>query len=550
VSSLHRSHSQDWSLQGLQNPVCANDSRRTSSISSVSSGVPQNAFTPQPYVQQHSSASKVSVRPVSFDKTSPNPYQGSSTEARVFSPVSRDDRTQRHQAETSKHETKEEQAEESWWEELRALDYSEGSNDSKHFGKSLYYLICRLLDIQTLSLVTHPANPVAEPLPCTMRDEDLVARLPIAASVPAGTPVSKYFRNLNVEDFMQNSLDYFKGEIGVDDPAFAVLKDKCEAVSTEELIGRRQNIAVVAAKGNGGDEELQEHDLQESADSDEVREFEESCGHTGDGLPTPCQSQESEEERLAREQEEKLAALGVTGFAKPVRTSVRRSIIPATPAYSESQGTPAEYNSTLGPAAQGLPSRYSDEKTAKAAYSNGLSRRPQQPSNDAAWEGYRTSGSPTGSHHHATSLQTPPMSACHDSRSDNNGNCARRFSNNDAQSTMSKSPTTAKDMLFVASSLAVPDSTPGNRGDENVQPRSITASLAMGYDKNRSLGNDHSGQALSRKRSTREFSAEVDEGPKRQKDEGHQREKRSAPKVAAAYRSVSFRLSDVLLFAF
>jgi hypothetical protein len=512
--------------------------------------VPQNAFTPQPYVQQNSPASNLSVRPGSSDKTSPNPYQGSSTEAQAFSPVSQDDRDQRQQAEASKHEIEEEQVEESWWEELRALDYSEGSKDSKHIGKSLYYPICSLLDIQTLSLVSHPANPVAEPLPCTMRDEDLVARLPIAASMPAGTPVSKYFRNLNVEDFMRNSLDDFKGEIGVDDPAFAVLKDRREAVSTEELIERRRNMAVVATKGIDGGEEPREHELKESADPDEVREFDESCGHTGDGLPTPSQSQESEEERLAREQEEKLAALGVTGFAKPVRTSVRRSIVPATPAYSESQVTLAEYDITPGPAARCLPSRYSDGKTANAARSNGLHGRPPQPSNDAAWEGYRTSGSPTGSHHHATSLQTPPMSAYHDSRSDNNGNCARRFSNHDAHSTMAKSPTAAKDMHSVASSLAIPDSAPGNRRDENIQPRSITTSLAMGYDKDRSLEDDHSGQALSRKRSTREFSAEIDEGPKRQKDEGHQREKPKAPKVAAAYRSVSFRLSDVLLFAF
>ncbi len=171
-----------------------------------------------------------------------------------------------------------------------------------------------------------------------MRDEDLVARLPIAASLPAGIPVSRYFRNLSAEDFMRNSFEGFEEGEDVVDSALAMPVEEGEAISKDELIARRREILATRENTAHGGEMFREYDLGESAYPDIAQESEDHLDPS-DGLPTPCQSQESEDERQAREQEERLAALGVTGFAKPVRTSVRRSIVPATPASSEDRET-------------------------------------------------------------------------------------------------------------------------------------------------------------------------------------------------------------------
>lgn len=172
-----------------------------------------------------------------------------------------------------------------------------------------------------------------------MRDRDFVARLPIAASLPAGTPISKYFRNLDVEGFMQNSLDNLNVETDFNDPAFNMFTDESGSISQDELAMRRQKIVALVENANVRVEETQENDSREAASPDEARESEDHCGHNADGLPTPCQSQESEEERQAREQEERLAALGVTGFAKPVQASVLRSIVSSNPACPDGQET-------------------------------------------------------------------------------------------------------------------------------------------------------------------------------------------------------------------
>ena len=184
-------------------------------------------------------------------------------------------------------------------------------------------------------IVSHPANPVAEPLPSAMLDQDLVARLPIAASLPAGTPVSKYFRDLNVEDFLSNSVHDSRWEVEAEDPAFASFPDESEIISKDELIERRRKMAFNIGQPRDEYEYLGEVYFPKSADSSGRRECEDVSG--ADGLPTPSQSHESEEERQAREQEEKLAALGVTGFAKPVRTSVVKSVVLATSAFLDTK---------------------------------------------------------------------------------------------------------------------------------------------------------------------------------------------------------------------
>lgn len=63
-----------------------------------------------------------------------------------------------------------------------------------------------------------------------------------------------------------------------------------------------------------------------------------------------------------------------------------------------------------------------------------------------------------------------------------------------------------------------------------------TAGVGTKADNHARPCNDHSGEERSLKRSIKELSAEVEGGPKRQKEKTHQKEKRKAPKVAAAYK--------------
>lgn len=168
-----------------------------------------------------------------------------------------------------------------------------------------------------------------------MRDEDPMFRLPIAASLPLGTPVSKYFRDLECEDFKQNFLECCRGRPGADDLALATFTDSCALISKDELIQRRRKMALTANNQANESEGFTEDYLQPVGSLDGARQIDDPS--SADGLPTPSQSHEAEEERQAREQEEKLAALGVTGFAKPVRTSFPKSKVPATSAISEDQ---------------------------------------------------------------------------------------------------------------------------------------------------------------------------------------------------------------------
>lgn len=363
-----------------------------------------------------------------------------------------------------------------------------------------------------------------------------MARLPIAASLPAGTPVSKYFRNINVEDFMRTSSENVDGLKDVDDPALAMLNDECEVISKDELIARRREMVVIAEKGSHLSEEFVGNDPQESPCSDEAGEAGESSGHNADGLPTPCQSLESEEERQAREQEERLAALGVTGFAKPVRTSVRRSTVPSTPASSEDRETATSCGYAARDGSRCVSSQSSHETMANLSCSHASTGQRPDHLNDVNCEGYRGGGSPPPNQQ-AISLQTPPTSACHDSCLDNNENRTRGLPSNGAQNALTNSPVSAKYIHYDAPGVGkLQESMPRDAEGRKILPPSNTSGIGMRADSCASPSSDRSEQERFRKRSIREFSAEVDEGPKRQKDEGHQKEKRKAPKVAAAYR--------------
>ena len=362
-----------------------------------------------------------------------------------------------------------------------------------------------------------------------MRDEDLVARLPIATRLPAGTPVSKYFRNINVEAFMRNFFEDLNGSKDID-PASATFTTKYETISKDELIARRREL--VSITGNAGNAEYKGNNLDELAQPDEARGFQDNSARTTDDLPTPCQSQESEEERQAQEQEAKLAALGVTGFPKPVWTLVRRSTVPATPASSEDHETLLACGLTSHHSAQSHCSQSPDEAMVSFHRRDARDAQRPNPFYDADRENYR-SGSPSG-RHHRNSLRTPPNSACHDSRSDNDRIVARLPSDG-ARGNQTASPVSARYTHCDASTLVIPESIPRDGDGRDVPWPDHTAGMRLRSDKYRAPLSGHSDQDLSRKRSNREFTAEVDEGSKRQKDEDYKMGKRKAPKVAAVY---------------
>lgn len=147
------------------------------------------------------------------------------------------------------------------------------------------------------------------------------------------------------------------------------------------------------------------------------------------------------------------------------------------------------------------------------------------------------SGSPTATSQQPNSLQTPPTSTCHYSRSDNiNEIQARLSSRTRRQSSLTNSPTTGKYLQSDALGQKRLETTLTEKENRDIPSPIKYSDLDMRVDGYRSPLNNQHDLASSRKRSSRDFSAEEDEGPKRQKDEGHQKDRRKAPKVAAAYR--------------
>ena len=169
-----------------------------------------------------------------------------------------------------------------------------------------------------------------------MQDQDLVALLPAASSVPLGTPVSKYLRGAAGRLPPSSPTDALEGS-KLQDPALLTFIDRGQVIAKDELVSYHHTIASARRMSEDSDDLIQANALREDS-SQEPREVEfETPSHIADGLPTPSNSLESEEERLNREQEERLAALGVTGFAKPVRKQAQRPVVLTTAISSETQ---------------------------------------------------------------------------------------------------------------------------------------------------------------------------------------------------------------------
>lgn len=222
--------------------------------------------------------------------------------------------------------------------------------------------------------VWHPANPVGQPLPSTLSESDAIGPLPIASKLPAGLPISKYFQYKTLEEFLPNIRDTSDWQAVIDDPAFIEIPADGEVMTMGELLARRTQLA---------------SRLEGTVDDDEERDFDGTLAeqeyfghisaapykHGAENPPSECADPAdgwgaartqgppaTDEEKAAQEQEERLAALGVSGFAKPVRAPARPYIAgPEPPRQRQASG-------------EGLPSTQSSSPVDASRYVDGCAK--------------------------------------------------------------------------------------------------------------------------------------------------------------------------------
>jgi hypothetical protein len=171
-----------------------------------------------------------------------------------------------------------------------------------------------------------------------------------------------YFRDIDEQEFERNVREKVEWDEVCNDPAFADIPSDCDALSISELVKRRKDEALVLGESDneaeGSDYDAQSRD-QYTGDERPVRgrspsersvtTFEakppvsrsRSPNSSAEEQKHPTRSiethgiygmpRETEDQRLSREQEERLAALGVSGSPKPVQPSVRRTIAVTEP---------------------------------------------------------------------------------------------------------------------------------------------------------------------------------------------------------------------------
>lgn len=146
--NLSRRQSQQWTAPGWSPSIFASNYQCTSPTSSTSSALQQNVGSSSNCVRQHSSAAVATSNHAFANGSYQKPRQGPFAEERD-SPLSQQDgRNHPQQPEGSQQGLHDESAEESWWEDLRALDYSEDSCDGKSIGETV--VICLFSTTNTL----------------------------------------------------------------------------------------------------------------------------------------------------------------------------------------------------------------------------------------------------------------------------------------------------------------------------------------------------------------------------------------------------------------
>lgn len=179
---------------------------------------------------------------------------------------------------------------------------------------------------------------MARPLPSTLEEADLIGQLPIAATLAPGMSVSKYFPGKDDISTEHNIRDTEHWPPLQHDPVFLEVPLECKVVSVEELISRRtqlsehvDNVPMDAEEGEVDQDAAEIGEVDESGDYQyagysSVPDSQEHAVPEAFHEPpaqAPPHLEETPEERAAREQEERLAALGVTGPPKPVRAPAR-----------------------------------------------------------------------------------------------------------------------------------------------------------------------------------------------------------------------------------
>jgi hypothetical protein len=166
-----------------------------------------------------------------------------------------------------------------------------------------------------------------------------------------------YFRDIDEQEFERNVREKAEWEEVRNDPVFADIPSDCDAVSISELVQKRKDEALVLGESDN-EAERSDYDVesrdQYSDDERPVRARSPSEGPVATFEATrpvsrsrspnssaekqnhPTRSLETHgvygvardtvDQCLSREQEERLAALGVSGLPKPVQPSMRRTI--------------------------------------------------------------------------------------------------------------------------------------------------------------------------------------------------------------------------------
>ena len=138
-SPLSRHPSQQWNSQGLPTPTTASCSQLTSPISPASSGPQQDALPPHSTCQQSPFQTPL-AKEGSSDRVSQGARQGGLVQERSYFPSRDDARNQYPLPGASNYDARQEETEESWWQELQALDYADGPYGSKHVGEFLKHV--------------------------------------------------------------------------------------------------------------------------------------------------------------------------------------------------------------------------------------------------------------------------------------------------------------------------------------------------------------------------------------------------------------------------
>lgn len=146
--------------------------------------------------------------------------------------------------------------------------------------------------------MSNPAFLVAEPL--SSKNGSTETEQSVMADTSSNvTSRSKFLRDVQDEGFLKSVQESSDWETLKGDPVFAKIKANTATVTFNELIERRCHLVRAIAEA---EEDGQQYDVDEDQEINQHH-------------------QETEGERLTREQEERLAALGVTGPAKPVKVS-------------------------------------------------------------------------------------------------------------------------------------------------------------------------------------------------------------------------------------